>query len=674
MVGRILRPGDRVIFHDAEWAVTAVGEAVRLADGAGASQVVLLSYLLSSPGFELLSDSSTPVTPRLEPAGLLEALPTTVIEKAREWERHVLEVQTGLLPGAERPRTGFDPQRTTLEQREAAKAAELTAAGKETSAVTVKRHRLRYRAQGLWGLVDHRHNRPSSPFGRVDERIVAATREAIAAQTSQSTGTKSRLRRQVQAAVIAEYGEGTVPLPSKRTFDRLVDALSTGKHTFGAATTRRSLAERPAGAFTPTTANRPGELVQIDTTPLDVMAVFDDGVTGRVELTIALDVATRTICAAIVRPRATKAVDAALLLARMLVPEPMRPGWSQALSMAHSRIPYPRLLELDARLDRAAARPVIAPEAVVIDRGRVFISETFLRACERLGISVLPAHPRTPTDKAIVERTFGSINTLFCQHVAGYTGSSAAHRGQDVQARTVWTVEQLQELFDEWVLAGWQVRPHEGLRDPHLPTTVLSPNEMYAALITAAGYVPIPLVGEDYLELLPVQWRRINADGIHLDHRTYDCSALNPLRRQDSGITAKGGRWAVHYDPYDLSQVWVRDTRSGGWISAPWTHQHLPRQPFADFTWRAARQVVAQRGGDDTDQAAVARALDQLLSRAGEGPAHQRRAAARTRSAPSTLPSTTAPPPPIQEPEEEQELAQVIPFGVFDPTAEEPYR
>ena len=674
MAGRVLRPGDRVLFDDMEWTVTAVGGAVRLVDRTGSSQVVLLSYLLSSAGFELLSGAPVSVVPRLEPAGLLEALPAAVVEQARAWERHVLEVQTGLLPGAQQPRAGFDPQSTTLEQREATKAAELTAAGRPTSAVTVKRWRLRYRAQGLWGLVDHRHTRPSSPYGRVDERVVHAAREAIAAQAVQSTGTKSRLRRQVQEAVIARFGEGTVSLPSARTFDRLVDALSTGQHTFGSATTRRSLAHRPEGAFTRTVASRPGELVQIDTTPLDVMAVFDDGVTGRVELTIALDVATRTICAAIVRPRATKAVDASLLLARMLVPEPMRPGWSQALSMAHSRIPHPRLLELDARLEQAAARPVIAPEAVVIDRGRVFISETFLRACDRLGISVLPAHPRTPTDKAIVERTFGSINTLFCQHVAGYTGPSVAHRGQDVQARTVWTVEQVQELFDEWVLAGWQVRPHEGLRDPHLPATVLSPNEMYAALITAAGYVPIPLVGQDYLELLPVQWRRINADGIHLDHRTYDCFDLNPLRRQDSGITAKDGRWAVHYDPYDLSRVWVRDTRTGGWITVPWTLHHLARQPFADFTWRAARQIVAQRGGDDTDQAAVAAALERLLARAGEGPVRQRRTAARTRSAPSHLLRTADPEPSESDPDEDQELAPIIPFGVFDPTAEEPYR
>jgi hypothetical protein len=44
-----------------------------------------------------------------------------------------------------------------------------------------------------------------------------------------------------------------------------------GRHSFGATTTRRSLANRPDGPFTHTFAVRPGELVQIDSTPLDVM-------------------------------------------------------------------------------------------------------------------------------------------------------------------------------------------------------------------------------------------------------------------------------------------------------------------------------------------------------------------------------------------------------------------
>jgi xanthine/CO dehydrogenase XdhC/CoxF family maturation factor len=70
-----------------------------------------------------------------------------------------------------------------------AKAAELTAAGTKTSFRTVQRMRARYRDQGVWGLVDARSARGSTPTGNVDERVVEAARTVIAAQTGTSTGT-----------------------------------------------------------------------------------------------------------------------------------------------------------------------------------------------------------------------------------------------------------------------------------------------------------------------------------------------------------------------------------------------------------------------------------------------------------------------------------------------------
>ena len=70
-----------------------------------------------------------------------------------------------------------------------------------------------------------------------------------------------------------------VPLPGRTTFYRLVDAA------VGRAAHVRLGGHAPAdwrtgrqGAFTPTLAARPGEQVQIDSTPLDVLVVLDDGV------------------------------------------------------------------------------------------------------------------------------------------------------------------------------------------------------------------------------------------------------------------------------------------------------------------------------------------------------------------------------------------------------------
>lgn len=447
-------------------------------------------------------------------------------------------------------------------QRERAMAAELGVGVR-----TMQKRRARYARQGLWGLVDQRVAREWTATGRVDARLVTAIRQVIQSETDTSTGTRSRLIRRATQAVEAEHGPGVVPLPGRSTLYKLIEVLAAGRHTFGSAVTRRQTANRPQGVFTPSFAARPGEQVQIDSTPIDVQVLLDNGVPARADLTIAVDVATRTICAAVLRPVGTKAVDAALLLAKMLLPEPMRPGWSQTLRMSASVLPHARLLDIDARMELAAARPVIVPDTIVIDHGKVFVSDTFTRACDRLGVTVQPARPGTPTDKPVVEATFESINTLFCQHVASYTGSNTTLRGTDVTG--AWTLPELQDLLDEWLLVGWQPRPHGALRDPLAPRRMLSPNEKYAALVAAAGYLPLTLSGEDYLELLPVAWRQINAYGIRIDYRTYDCPELGPLRLQHSGVAARRGLWEVHYDPYDVAQVFVRT--GDGWVTVPWT-------------------------------------------------------------------------------------------------------
>src|SRR6266487_4081646 len=145
-----------------------------------------------------------------------------------------------------------------------------------------------------------------------------------------------------------------------------------------------------------------------------------------------VDLATRSITAGVLRP-ATKSVDASLLLARTVTPEPMRPGWAQALAMSRSVLPHRRLLALDQRLEHAAARPVIVPETIVCDHGKAFISNNFRSACRRLGINFHPSHPRSPAEKPHIERTLESVATLFAQFVAGYVGRSAEHRGRNVE-------------------------------------------------------------------------------------------------------------------------------------------------------------------------------------------------------------------------------------------------
>ena len=270
----IVRVGDRVVFSGADYSVVALsGSLVRLVADSGETAVVAMAHLAGAPDFAVVGAGPRA---RVAPTGLLEALPGKVAAAAREWERHLAEVETRLPPGAEpgtAPKPEFDPVARTLTERAQAKADELG-----VTLRTVERMLRRYRDQGLWGLVDTRHAKRSRPTGNVDPRVVAAAVAVVDAQTHASTGTKSRAVRRIRQLVEDEHGPGTMPMPSNATFYRLLDVLSAGRHTFGSAVTRRQAANRPDGAFTPITAARPGEQVLMDGTPLDVIAVMDDGV------------------------------------------------------------------------------------------------------------------------------------------------------------------------------------------------------------------------------------------------------------------------------------------------------------------------------------------------------------------------------------------------------------
>ncbi|WP_406016376.1 DDE-type integrase/transposase/recombinase [Streptomyces sp. NBC_00984] len=599
---------------------------------------LLSGRLFADPGFAVVGAREADAVPQW---GLFETVPLAAQQRALAWLPHIREVETGW-PHPEGNGEGqvmreeYDPGRWTLAQREAAKARELAALGfARVTRTTVQKMRLVYREQGLWGLVDKR-SVPSwgrSLTGYTDERVVAAVLEALRRQRGRSKGTVKGLQVLVGQILKDTHGQEAVELmPSRSTFYRLVNALADPVERPGrAARTATGSARGQAvqGAL------RPGEQVQIDTTRLDVMAVLEDGSLGRPELSIAVDVATRSILAAVRRPHGTKAVDAALLLAEMAVPHPARPSWPAVLQLSRAQVPYARMLSLDERLEGAAARPVIVPETIVVDRGKVYVSESFVAACEMLGVSVQPAPPRRPQAKGVVERTFGSINDLFCQHVAGHTGCSPLRRGKDMEAEARWTVPQLQDFLDEWIVCGWQNRPHEGLRHPVLPKAVLSPNEMWAALIAVCGYVPVLLDRADYLELLPVRWQPVTERGIRIDYRTYDHEVLDDFRGRRSDAVAKDGKWEVHYNPHDARQVWVR-LGDGN----PWIHRDHVHQPFNDQMWRHVRSELEQRADREQHEAGLADALDQVLRRTrGEVRAAPKR---RGRKPPITAPGSAA--------------------------------
>ncbi|WP_331489839.1 hypothetical protein [Streptomyces sp. Go40/10] len=279
----------------------------------------------------------------------------------------------------------------------------------------------------------------------------------------------------------------------------------------GAATTGSSPAAPPASdgvsvdgrAFTPATALRPGEQVQVDTTRLDVLALFDAGRLARPDLTITVDVAARAILAAVLCPSATKAADAALLLAEMAVPHPARPIWPDVLDHA-PRTPPPAA----GRAGRATGRgygPALRPARDDRRRPRQGLRLRRVHRCLRTPRRQRPACPAPRPYRQRHRRADLRHPQRPVPPAPARLHRIRRHPSRpDTEKDTCYSVPQLQDLLDGW-LVHYHLQPHEGLRHPMMPKKALTPNQMWAALVVVAGHVPVPLTGSEYLELLPMR-------------------------------------------------------------------------------------------------------------------------------------------------------------------------
>lgn len=626
--------GDWVCFEGEHRQVVALtGSLVQLRTADGLWSAIGAPDLLAAPGFRILNGTqaaqAASLPGALDTAALLESLPVREREKLVELAAHLREAESGYRSGDPgrpepgEPRPNYDPMLAPLlSDRVAAKARELN-----LGAATVWRRLRRYRAEGTAGLIDGRSTRVLNPLARADPRLLdAIVAQHAIGETEDSTGSLARFCRRLQDRLAHEHGAGAVEVPSPTTVARYIRLLLPGAQTFGPGPSRRSEAARPKRDYRPSPALRPGQVVMIDATPLDVIA-YDPAtdVTHKVHLVAAIDVATRTLLAWRMTPGDTRAVDTVLLLDDAITPEPMRPGWVARMRYTMARLPIPRSLGLAERLELAAARPVIWPEQILVDHAKVNLSDAMNEACRRLQIELGLARQGQGSDKANIERAFGVINADFCQHVAGYKGSNVHYRGRGVEHGARWSIDEIEEFFAEYVIGTYQQRIHSGLTVPGYPELELSPNQAYTQAIARYGFVACPPANHHYCELLPIDYRVIRPEGIQRNKLIYDSPVLNRYRRAASPIPGKGNAWPIRYLPHDPSRIFI--LLDGDWQVLYWTHLPDPAEPFTQRMLAQARALLAEAGGTDPSQQQIAAALIDLQRRM-DAPEH---ATARSR-------------------------------------------
>ena len=422
----------------------------------------------------------------------LKALPLPQQAKIQLWLPHVTRLDQ-FLSSARR-----DADETNRIIAEIAHSIGQQTTGGSVDPRTVWRKLQGYRDFGALGLIDKRYrtkvHKSRDPL--LLEIVAAVCRQA----DKQSTGTRGRIVDDIIYAIADRYGEKPpFDIPSARTLDRIVNEMPRAKHLTRSAKTRASLANRPQREFQQHESPRLGEHTQIDTTKFDAEITLDNGsVTTRngverPEMTILLEIRSRTPMAAVLRAGGTKSVDLVTLLARALTPYERRPqGARETRELVSSAWADPHGISQE-ELDRYRSMvPVIFPENITVDHGKIFTSTAFTEACERLGISLIECNPYTPTGKPHVEANFGSVAEQFAQYLRSHVGRSVEHRGKDDAPHPPPTLLQAQELLDDWIAVHWMHRPHDGLRDPLRPSRALTPMETVTLLRQITPDLVIP--------------------------------------------------------------------------------------------------------------------------------------------------------------------------------------
>jgi transposase InsO family protein len=488
-----LSPGGGVVYDGQQWEVAGLTPpGVLLAGPAGELRRVSISHLLAAPGTRV---SGARDGDGIDAGTVVSSLDDAELTRLRERVAHVREACTGYrngspelaLPGEPRPEYALG---TGKLQRYQAKAAEL-----QVGLRTIRRWAAALEERGPAGLIDGRWRRYQSPGGWADARWLAMARTVLAEHTDASTPTKELILAKIAARLEAGYGESAVPLPGRTRARALLREISKGTSAFGGAKARREIAGRPAAPYGRLRATRPGEYLLLDTTRLNVFAM--DAVTLRwvqCELTAGMDLYDRCITGLRLTPVSTKAVDAAAVLF-----ESVRPLPDPAAGWADTRPPYhglPSQVIVDAaKLADEHGEPLlpsVAAEIIVVDHGKIYLSEHVMSSCARLGISIQPGRVYQATDKGPLERWFRTLGEQLLAALPGYKGPDVYRRGKNPEQQAFYFLDELEQIIRHWTAQCYHRQPHTGLCVPEVPGLEMCPLEMFAHGVARVGNLQVP--------------------------------------------------------------------------------------------------------------------------------------------------------------------------------------
>lgn len=621
---------DGEIVEVVETATTTAGMEVVLKDGRADLRRISVEELMFSDRAAIVPEAAGPATGDLDELAsvVLAQLDKAGRNRLLERAEHVREVLTGYRSGYPEfaregePRPPFCLDQP-LEARYAAKANEL-----RVSVRSVKRWVARFRELGEAGLATAPKGARRTHRG-VDERWIETAVEVMVEHAEESKPSRSFVIRRTRARVIARFGPDVVAQPSRATAFRVLEELEQRYPTFRLSTKRnQDIAARPKGAYGKLRPTRPGEYLLMDTTRLDVFA-FDPFTLRWVqaELSVAMDWYSRCITGIRLTPVSTTAADVSGVLYQAFRPRPAGKDWPAYAVWPQHGIPRKVLVDVHAVEGPGFATPPVVPETLVVDHGKVYVSEHLTSVCRRMGISIQPVRLRTGRDKGPIERFFRTLREDLLQALPGYKGPDIFSRGVNVEDKAFYYLDELEDKIRQWVAMDYHHRAHSSLSDPRVQGLRMSPAQMFKHGVERAGYVEVPR--DPYLgfEFLRTELRTVQPYGVEIGKRRYTWAP--PDRCLEGKSPYRGpakGRWPFQVDPDDVTKIYFRDSEDRRWHALTWEHAPSLRMPLSEDALRFARRLAASKYRYPDDRLAIDDLLERWNLGLGTTPAERRMA------------------------------------------------
>ncbi len=514
----------------------------------------------SRPGGAILRDIAM-ATALEDPRTLLHAadqdawelLPEQAQQVAAARAGHLNEVRTGSKYGLLAPGDARDPRYDPAvgeTQRMKHKAEELG-----VHLATLYRQREAYLARGLMGLVHGNFD----PLRDPREAFTAAELDAAATFVEQNLTEARRDLNKLRPLFNVYLQDQGVIITVRGRRNALLALAAAGKAIQGSATTKNSQANRPKKGSWRRRGQLPGEVIQIDSTPLNVAlwSPDEDGPdTIRCDVVAAVDVGPGRAHGRLAVGKAT-ARDACLLIHDIMNPIPASDRvdddqlWARWMGV-------PQALEVGANL-------AVDLGTVITDHGREFVNRMLIGLLASLGVTVLFAGVRDPTFKAFVESLMRSLAGAQ-QLMPGYFGNSVANRAKKMPPRSERLMhDETERALQNWMHLEYNETPLERHGVLNHPRRALSPNEVRRLDLAHGAPLRLPRTPDLVYAFLPRLLLTPASDGLHSQHVRYWAPVLDQLQHHQGDKDKPGQPIVVRYDPYDMSRVFWHEPETYRW-------------------------------------------------------------------------------------------------------------